>query len=256
MFKPFAKLSPKLAFKSMLALGLVLAIAHIYKDWLILRSYNPPLEPWYFLITFQYSAFSLIAYLFPSSWRKSEKAGPRIFYISVCAILFTVGYAFVSNLIEWIYSPQDYQIGLSFVFTLQHSGILILSAYLILSMLLYALGIIRLAPARYLDKIPHRHLNKTSFIDPNEVDWFEANDNYVAIFSGDKNYLIRETINALEKRLDPQIFQRIHRKYIVNITKISSFETNPTGGYLLHLKGGKKLKLSKSYAHKIKMIKG
>ena len=83
----------------------------------------------------------------------------------------------------------------------------------------------------------------------------ESNDNYVSIYTNtNQHYLIRNTISMLEKQLDPTKFQRIHRKYIVNLSKIESVKVNPSGGYLIYLPNQKMIKMSKSYKEKLKLL--
>jgi two-component system LytT family response regulator len=55
------------------------------------------------------------------------------------------------------------------------------------------------------------------FIKAEEIDWLEAEGNYVRLHAGKESYLLRDTISALESQLDPKKFIRVHRSAIVNM---------------------------------------
>jgi two-component system LytT family response regulator len=79
------------------------------------------------------------------------------------------------------------------------------------------------------------------------IDWIEASGNYVRIHSGEKSYLIRGTMNSMERKLDPALFIRIHRSFIVNVDSIKELESWFHGDYKVVLKNGKELVLSRNY---------
>ena len=58
------------------------------------------------------------------------------------------------------------------------------------------------------------------FVRTDEIDWIEAAGNYVKLHVGAEAHLLRETMNALEAQLDPDVFFRIHRCHIVNIERV------------------------------------
>src|SRR5262249_51591948 len=68
---------------------------------------------------------------------------------------------------------------------------------------------------------PNRILVRSSgrlvFLNPHDIQWMEANDNYVVFHSGPDRYTVRMTMNALERSLDARTFARIHRSTIVNL---------------------------------------
>jgi len=87
---------------------------------------------------------------------------------------------------------------------------------------------------------------RISFVKAEEVDWIEAADYYVKLHVGRKGHLIRETMNELEKKMDPRLFARIHRSTIVNIDRIKELHPYFNGHYIVILDDGTKLKLSRS----------
>ena len=69
----------------------------------------------------------------------------------------------------------------------------------------------------------------------------------LCIHAGGKTHIIRETMKALQQRLDPSRFQRVHRSAIVNVQKVKELHPHSNGEYFLVLEGGQELKLSRSY---------
>jgi two-component system LytT family response regulator len=84
-------------------------------------------------------------------------------------------------------------------------------------------------------------------LEPEQIDWVESDDKYVRIHSSNKSYLIRQTLNSLERELDPHLFARIHRSNIVNLTRVKELKPFFNGEYILVLSDGKKLMLSRNY---------
>ncbi len=85
------------------------------------------------------------------------------------------------------------------------------------------------------------------FLKAEDIDWIESAGNYVKIHSGDKNYLIRDTMENMVKKLDSNLFFRIHRSTIVNVNKIRELEQWFHGDYKVIMKDGEKLKMSRNY---------
>jgi two-component system LytT family response regulator len=83
-------------------------------------------------------------------------------------------------------------------------------------------------PRRYLKRLPVRSPGKTVFADLEDVDWMEAAENYVQLHTGLAIHLLHVAMNTLEKSLDPEIFLRIHRSIIVNISRIKELQAGGT----------------------------
>ena len=88
---------------------------------------------------------------------------------------------------------------------------------------------------------------KAFFLRPDEISWIEAQGNYVALHARAQSFLLRQTIFALEKQLDPAKFQRIRRSTIVNLDTIREMHPAGRGEYEIVLKDGVTLKLSHTY---------
>lgn len=94
--------------------------------------------------------------------------------------------------------------------------------------------------------------NKYWFIRLSHVRLFESIGNYVRIYFDNNKPLILRSLNALEERLDPQVFFRANRKHIINLRMIETIEPYFSGGILVKLKGGEKVEVSRRQAVKFK----
>jgi two-component system, LytTR family, response regulator len=89
------------------------------------------------------------------------------------------------------------------------------------------------------------------FVETDEIDWIEAEGNYVRLRTGAQSYLMREAIGRIAQRLDPEQFVRIHRSIIVNVHKIKELQPCNRGEYIVILKDGKELSCSRTYRSKL-----
>jgi two-component system LytT family response regulator len=79
-----------------------------------------------------------------------------------------------------------------------------------------------------------------------KIDYIEAQDDYVSVKSGGRSYLKEQTLSDLEGVLDPKAFVRIHRRYIVNLTRLSKIEQSVTDSRIAVLSDGTQLPISRS----------
>jgi two-component system LytT family response regulator len=103
----------------------------------------------------------------------------------------------------------------------------------------------------HLDRFLVKSKGRVHFIDASGIDWIEAAGNYVKLHTAGDSYLIRETMTALEGRLDPRQFLRIHRSSIVNIDRVKELHPMFGGEYTVVLKDGTELTLSRTYRSKL-----
>jgi len=89
------------------------------------------------------------------------------------------------------------------------------------------------------------------FLRAEEIDWIEAAGNYVRLHVGTEAHLLRETMNSIESRLNPEVFFRIHRSHIVNIERIKELQPWFNGEYVVILRNGTRLTLSRGYREKL-----
>jgi two-component system LytT family response regulator len=89
-----------------------------------------------------------------------------------------------------------------------------------------------------------------------DVDWIEAADNYVTLHVGKESHMLRETMNAMEQRLPAQKFMRISRSTIVNVERIQELQPMFHGEYVVILRNGTRLTLSRGYREKLQVLLG
>jgi len=97
-----------------------------------------------------------------------------------------------------------------------------------------------------LERILIRDRNLIHILQVEEISHIEAQDDYVALYSGERSYLKKETLSGLEKRLDGRRFVRIHRSYLLNIDYLSKIEPYAKDSKIAALKNGKTLPISRS----------
>jgi len=70
--------------------------------------------------------------------------------------------------------------------------------------------------------------NRRMFVDTTEIDWIEADGNYVRLHAGTKSYRIRKTISEMEAALGAR-FARVHRRILVCVARVRELRLK-TGG--------------------------
>lgn len=159
--------------------------------------------------------------------------------------------------IEWVISIENYNFWNGYLFTLKHSGPQIFLIAVLIIAALIVLKVPREKEIVYTTRLAIKDKDGSFMLDVKKVFCMETNDNYVTLFlEGGKSHMIRQTISRLEHMLDPNDFQRIHRKFIINLHKVESWKPDPKGGYLINLEGGYSLKMSKSYKRKLPLLIG
>ncbi len=89
------------------------------------------------------------------------------------------------------------------------------------------------------------------FVKTTEIDWIEADRNYVRLHVGNTAHTIRERIGHLEETLDPRVFARIHRSTIVNLNRVREMQQWFSGDYVVILEDGTRLRLSRHYRDRV-----
>jgi two-component system LytT family response regulator len=99
------------------------------------------------------------------------------------------------------------------------------------------------------DRVVIRDLESGAYqvVRADSIDWIEAHDGAALVHAGKDGYPTRQTLAVLEQRLDPAVFLRIHRSFIVNRTRISKVELLWKGEYAVTLESGKKLGTGRTY---------
>ena len=97
-----------------------------------------------------------------------------------------------------------------------------------------------------LTRLVVKHEGRVAFVRVEELDWIEAADYCVKLHTRGQVHLLRESLNALETRLDPARFFRVHRSAIVNLDRIRELQPYFKGEHVLILQDGTRLKLSRA----------
>lgn len=92
------------------------------------------------------------------------------------------------------------------------------------------------------------------FVSIDDIDWIEAQGDYAEIHVGARTHLIRESLNALAERLDPEDFLRIHRSAIVRLNRIARVVSLPNRDCTVTLQNGTLLRVSRSYSDHLRKL--
>jgi len=109
----------------------------------------------------------------------------------------------------------------------------------------------RLAAAQtYPDRLAIPKNGRVLFVATKDIDWIEAEGNYVRLHVGNREHEFRETLTGLEEKLNPAEFLRIHRSTIVNVQRIKEIQAWFHGHHRVLLENGTELRMSR-YQHEI-----
>lgn len=97
---------------------------------------------------------------------------------------------------------------------------------------------------------------KIKIIPVNQINYLEAADDYVKIYTSEAAFLKNKTMQFFEQQLDPRQFVRIHRSYIINISLITRIDPYEKDSHLVLLSNGTKLPVSKTGYLKLKQVLG
>ena len=100
--------------------------------------------------------------------------------------------------------------------------------------------------SRYLERIAVEMKGKVRVVPVAQIDYITASGPYAELHAGDRRYVIREAMQTLEERLDPERFMRIHRSVIVRLDLVETLLRGAGGDYEVLLKGGARLRVSRS----------
>lgn len=106
----------------------------------------------------------------------------------------------------------------------------------------------------FLTRFMIKSSGRAFFVKATDVDWISADDYFIKLHVGDKTHLLRMSMNQLERKLSPAMFLRIHRSTIVNFDRIQELRQTPSGEYLVVLKSGAELKLSRGRRARLEVL--
>ena len=100
---------------------------------------------------------------------------------------------------------------------------------------------------KYIKRLPVKNAGRTIYVHLDEIDWISAAGNYLELHVGKKTHLIRERLNMLETKIDPEKFVRIHRSTVLNIERVKEVHPLFNGDQLVILKDGTELTITRNY---------
>ena len=101
-------------------------------------------------------------------------------------------------------------------------------------------------PGQYARRIVVKDGTRVHIIPAGQLDYAEAQDDYVALHSGGKTYLKQQTISALEASLDPVRFVRVHRSFLINLDRVAKIEPYTKDTRLAILADGSQIPISRA----------
>lgn len=107
---------------------------------------------------------------------------------------------------------------------------------------------------RQTDRLAVKTGGRVVFLRLSEIDWIEAADNYVKLHVANEAHLLRETMNALEQRLPTDRFLRVSRSAMVNVEQIKELHPMFHGEYVIVLRSGAKVTLTRTYRDKLPLL--
>jgi len=115
-------------------------------------------------------------------------------------------------------------------------------------------GLSATAAPSHVSRFPVRANGEIYFVRVEDVDWIDAEGNYVALHAAGRRHLVRDTIKSLETRLDPAKFVRVHRSAIVNVDRLRKLQPYFHGEYVITLHDGTTLTSSRTYSERLRAL--
>ena len=110
------------------------------------------------------------------------------------------------------------------------------------------------ARPKLAERLPVKTEGRIVFLRLNDIEWVEAADNYVKLHVGTETHMLRETMTGLETKLPQDRFLRISRSAMVNIEQIKELHPMFHGEYVLILRNGVRLTLTRGYRDKLERL--
>jgi two-component system, LytTR family, response regulator len=104
---------------------------------------------------------------------------------------------------------------------------------------------------RHPSRFPVRIGSRIQVVLTDDIEWIAAAGDYAELHSGGRCYLLRETMNSLEEKLDPTRFLRIHRSRILRVERIRELRGIDNREYLVKLSDGSEHRSSRTYADRL-----
>jgi two-component system, LytTR family, response regulator len=110
--------------------------------------------------------------------------------------------------------------------------------------------------ARKADRIVFKENGRLLFVRTENIDWIEADGNYVRVHAGHEKHYFRETLTGLEAQFPPNKFIRISRSTLVNVDRIKEMQPLFYGDYTVLLQDGSRLNMTRAYRDRLQELLG
>ncbi len=112
------------------------------------------------------------------------------------------------------------------------------------------------APGQYAQRLVVKDGTRVHIIPAAQLDYAEAQDDYIALHTAGKSYLKQQTISSLEASLDPTWFVRVHRSFLVNLAQVSKIEPYTKDTRLAILADGSRIPVSRAGYARLRELMG
>ena len=118
-------------------------------------------------------------------------------------------------------------------------------------------GLIEAHESPWLRRLVVRSGERFDFVPVDSIDWIESANNYTVLHCRSRDHVFTETLTALEHRLDPDKFLRVHRCHIVNVARVVAVNAIAGGVFELELGSGVRVRTGRQYSDGVRrLIKG
>jgi two-component system LytT family response regulator len=106
----------------------------------------------------------------------------------------------------------------------------------------------------YLERFVVRTADRIRFVRACDVEWIEAEGNYVRLHERGRSHLLRASLASVAGRLDPRCFLRVHRSAVVSLDRVREVQVYGKGTYVLVLEDGTKVTSSVTYREGVERL--
>lgn len=106
----------------------------------------------------------------------------------------------------------------------------------------------------FLKRIVFKSRGRIVFLPVGEIRWVGAEENYVRLCTATETHLLRETLTHLTEKLDPEIFLRVHRSFVVNLQYVKEFRTSDVDEPVIVLRDGQQVAVSRGYRSRVREL--
>lgn len=106
----------------------------------------------------------------------------------------------------------------------------------------------------YLKRMIFKSRGRIVFLPVSEIRWAGAEENYVRLCTGTETHLLRETLTRLTEKLDPEMFLRVHRSFLVNLQYVKELRTADVDDPVIVLRDGQQVAVSRGYRNRVREL--